>query len=372
MGIVLFFFFLFPPLCAAQNCPISFCGNRSIPVRFPFSLQGNQLENCGYPGFELGCNSQGTTVLNLPYSGEFLVRNINYFTQEINLYDPGKCLPKRLLSFNLSGSPFSASYYQNYTFLSCPTQAVISRFTTIGCLSNSTNSVLATSSMNLVKSMPPSCHIIVTLPVPVSFWFAYNEEFSSALDQDIQLTWYTPDCGGCEAIGGVCGFKNNSNQAIGCFFNRSSGRSSSNIGYQVFRIGCLTFAILGASFAVGMIVIASSARRSHRLGAHSTQGNSNLSTVAERSTTTAVGMDDSTIESYQKVVLGESQGLPGPNGSTCSICLSEYQSKETLRCIPKCQHCFHAGCIDEWLRLNSTCPLCRNSPSPALVSLQIV
>ena len=75
-----------------------------------------------------------------------------------------------------------------------------------------------------------------------------------------------------------------------------------------------------------------------------------------------VGLDGPTIESYPKIVLGESWCLPKPNDNTCPICLSEYQSKETLKTIPKCQHCFHSECIDEWLSLNATCPICRNSP----------
>ncbi|KAJ6873005.1 hypothetical protein NC651_031991 [Populus alba x Populus x berolinensis] len=65
-----------------------------------------------------------------------------------------------------------------------------------------------------------------------------------------------------------------------------------------------------------------------------------------------MGLEESTIESFDKLVLGESKRLPGPNGSTCAICLSEYNSKETLRMIPECNHCFHADCVDEWLRMN--------------------
>lgn len=76
----------------------------------------------------------------------------------------------------------------------------------------------------------------------------------------------------------------------------------------------------------------------------------------------ARGLDGSTIESYPKTLLGESCRLPKPGDSTCLICLSEYQSKETLRTIPECDHYFHADCIDEWLKVNSTCPTCRNSP----------
>lgn len=84
-----------------------------------------------------------------------------------------------------------------------------------------------------------------------------------------------------------------------------------------------------------------------------------------------MGLDETTIESYEKLVLGESRRLPGPNDITCPICLSEYCSKETLRCIPDCKHCFHAECIDEWLRLNGTCPVCRNNPSPSAAHVSL-
>lgn len=78
--------------------------------------------------------------------------------------------------------------------------------------------------------------------------------------------------------------------------------------------------------------------------------------------TVVAGLDDPTIESYPKIVLGESRRLPKPDDNACPICLSEYKPKETLKTIPECMHCFHAECIDEWLRLNASCPICRNSP----------
>ena len=79
-------------------------------------------------------------------------------------------------------------------------------------------------------------------------------------------------------------------------------------------------------------------------------------------TTGFSGLDGPTVESYPKIVLGESGRLPKPDDNTCSICLSEYQPKETLKSIPECQHCFHADCIDEWLLLNASCPICQTSP----------
>ncbi|XP_020211800.1 putative RING-H2 finger protein ATL69 [Cajanus cajan] len=76
-----------------------------------------------------------------------------------------------------------------------------------------------------------------------------------------------------------------------------------------------------------------------------------------------MGLDESTMESYETLVLGESRRVPCLSDGCCTICLSDYKTKETIRCVPECAHCFHADRIDEWLRMNRTCPLCRNSPS---------
>lgn len=78
-----------------------------------------------------------------------------------------------------------------------------------------------------------------------------------------------------------------------------------------------------------------------------------------------LGLNGSVVESYPKIVLGESLRLPKPNNGPCSICLSEYLPKDLVRCIPDCHHCFHADCVDEWLKMNATCPLCRSSPAPS-------
>ncbi|XP_057456906.1 putative RING-H2 finger protein ATL69 [Lotus japonicus] len=81
-----------------------------------------------------------------------------------------------------------------------------------------------------------------------------------------------------------------------------------------------------------------------------------------------LGLEKPVIEAYPKIVIGESRRLPQPNEGTCAICLSEYLPKETIRCVPDCHHCFHAECVDEWLRVSATCPMCRNSPAPSPVA----
>lgn len=125
---------------------------------------------------------------------------------------------------------------------------------------------------------------------------------------------------------------------------------------------CLSIALPAIICAVGITLFACFVDRNRRANL----GRGSIAVAAAPEPTISVmGLDETTIESYQKVVLGESRRLPGRNDTTCPICLAEYCSKETLRCIPECKHCFHADCIDEWLRLNGTCPVCRNTPSPA-------
>ncbi|CAM8923239.1 unnamed protein product [Rhodiola kirilowii] len=48
----------------------------------------------------------------------------------------------------------------------------------------------------------------------------------------------------------------------------------------------------------------------------------------------------------------------------CPICLNELEDEEVGRVLPNCSHVFHASCIDEWLRSNSTCPVCRTDAEP--------
>ncbi|KAK7394851.1 hypothetical protein VNO78_15392 [Psophocarpus tetragonolobus] len=42
----------------------------------------------------------------------------------------------------------------------------------------------------------------------------------------------------------------------------------------------------------------------------------------------------------------------------CCICLSDYDDGAELRELP-CNHHFHCTCIDKWLLINATCPLCK-------------
>ena len=42
------------------------------------------------------------------------------------------------------------------------------------------------------------------------------------------------------------------------------------------------------------------------------------------------------------------------------MCICDYEDNDRLRVLP-CSHVFHADCVDQWLAVNATCPLCRKS-----------
>ncbi|KAL6131015.1 hypothetical protein ACLB2K_069393 [Fragaria x ananassa] len=80
----------------------------------------------------------------------------------------------------------------------------------------------------------------------------------------------------------------------------------------------------------------------------------------------AAGLHHNVINSYPKFPF--SKELGGGDASTCSICLCDYREFEMLRMMPECRHHFHLMCLDAWLKLNGSCPVCRNSPLPTPLS----
>ncbi|XP_060216939.1 putative RING-H2 finger protein ATL69 [Lycium barbarum] len=138
--------------------------------------------------------------------------------------------------------------------------------------------------------------------------------------------------------------------------------SSISLGYGIaIAIGILIL--------ISLIIFASYACLRFKLaGNFSTPSSSSNVTNNSYIYSYFLGLDRPVIESFPKVVLGESKRLPSPisDSSTCAICLCEYCAKDSVRCIPECHHCFHVHCVDEWLRKSGTCPICRSSPASPL------
>ncbi|XP_043718112.1 putative RING-H2 finger protein ATL21A [Telopea speciosissima] len=377
----LLFIFLFHfsyRVTGQKSCQTYTCSDSTGPaIRFPFRIEGLQQETCGYPGFDLKCSKQSNTILEIPSSGRFWLQEIDYTKQEIGIVDPDNCLWRKLRSLNLSGSPFKGFYYENYWMVKCSTKLTMvsvppSKF--IDCMSNSSYNVWATASeVDALMMLPMGCELIATMSVPVP-WSGYYENGDqtsfNGQRENLVLKWDEPYCADCEAKGGRCGrLQSNSSLEVGCF----DVSRTRHVLYFWGKTGLPRSVSYAVTIGVGIPVllcgiglacyVGDRVKRYRRRNTHVAEAGSS-SIINSQPIVIVVGLDNTTIESYPKVVLGESCRLPKPNDNTCSICLAEYQPKETLRTIPQCQHCFHADCIDEWLRTNATCPLCRTSPAP--------
>ena len=74
---------------------------------------------------------------------------------------------------------------------------------------------------------------------------------------------------------------------------------------------------------------------------------------------TAKGATDAIISTIPLKKLTETD-LNGLNDRTCPVCLSDLTVGDEARHLP-CNHMFHKACVDEWLKVNATCPVCRAS-----------
>lgn len=45
--------------------------------------------------------------------------------------------------------------------------------------------------------------------------------------------------------------------------------------------------------------------------------------------------------------------------AACAVCLDTSDSPQLARIVLGCSHAFHAACVEPWLLLHTTCPVCR-------------
>ncbi|CAL9216504.1 unnamed protein product [Arabidopsis halleri] len=214
--------------------------------------------------------------------------------------------------------------------------------------------------MSLANSMLSSCQIVKRLAVPVSVFYenvlTHEKGFSDWINYvNLLLEWSSPNCRGCEKKSLRCGFKNKASLEVKCFADppgmifmvlTSSSSSSSSSSLLItfnrrklhycsrFRVLIIILCTIGG-ITIFTACIAMPIYNSERFVFQRRQNAAIADTALTqqpRGDVVTTGLDQSTIESYKKVELGESRRLPGTNGIICPICLSEYASKETVAC----------------------------------------
>ncbi|KAL0309342.1 UNVERIFIED_CONTAM: putative RING-H2 finger protein ATL21B [Sesamum radiatum] len=335
-------------------CPTSYCD--SLPIKFPFKVKPEQTQDdCTY--INLTCNATldpiGIALATLPHAGDFYVRIIEYYNKYIQLYDPGKCLIRRLMKLNLSSTPFIAFAYETYTFYTCPFDSDIINLYVypIDCLSNATNVTVATAFVSSDDMLDNGCQIMGSWVLPV---FMPGQFESKGIFGDLYLTWNSISCLACEDQNDSPVHKDKPKGNLWTHFVNSPYCVPSFVTMAIIFVICL----LGLTHSLA--------------GIHETISSSPTADVLPVSATATAaaaappprfmnrGMDEFKISACTELVaLGESRTNSEPDSNTCPICLDSYHPKEMIRCIAICDHCFHAECIELWLRNSRTCPVCR-------------
>ncbi|CAM8884096.1 unnamed protein product [Rhodiola kirilowii] len=353
---ILFFFTLLEPYsnsattddCSTPSCNPNDYDYAFFRIHFPFRLpQLKSDPSCSYNDhFTLSCGQKNETLLHLPKSGAFGIKFIDYYQQQLFITDPNNCFFQRVFDgFDLSDSPFSTTSTSSlyFTYYNCtdPISPNLYHYNPANCMSGDNYTVIVSigGPYNLTN-----CTVIKTIPAP-GMPYGYEQNML------VQLHWFEPDCRTCVSQGGVCGFKEHP-RTVGCHISKSHGLSDG--GKYALILGIST-----PAFFIAVILIL---RRSCRSDSETTQVQQPLQLAQNQAATVLMGLDGPIIESYPKFVLGQNDALLKPNTGQCSICLCEYKAQDMLRTIPDCNHYFHSNCIDEWLKLNATCPVCRKIP----------
>lgn len=139
------------------------------------------------------------------------------------------------------------------------------------------------------------------------------------------------------------------------------------IGYFILFLICLVILTLSITFASYICSLLPSP-----LPPEPVDGDNNVNdtdTDSNNQTTITVAAEQPRLDqiatvcsSYDQSFIFSSKGN-STNSSCCccSICLMDYKDTDVLRMLPACGHFFHVRCVDPWLRINLTCPVCRRT-----------
>lgn len=145
--------------------------------------------------------------------------------------------------------------------------------------------------------------------------------------------------------------------------NSNDNPSKEQSGYPYYSVG-LSLLVLLVIIIISLISFYCS-RRS--LQNRQVSDTANTRRELDSALTIQVHQEISAVNSYPVLLYSEAKKHNSGSEtvtSCCSICLADYKDTEWMKLLPDCGHLFHRDCVDIWLQVNLSCPMCRNSPLP--------
>lgn len=213
-------------------CPSFDCGN-GITIDYPFWHQNQQIEHCGYPGFDLSCADQNPMLHLSNYTDLYPIKHINYSNKSLILAYSGlksaTCptithditLNTSSLLFNSSGNKLVRFFYNCSLYPpSLPH---------IQCLQYGAKRSYVFKE-GAIPEFDWNRYCASTVVVPVIEEAMDHGDLVQGFDQGFKLTWNQAAadgvCQSCEASGGFCSYSNGLPSTFFCIC--SYGRESIN------------------------------------------------------------------------------------------------------------------------------------------------
>ncbi|XAR53468.1 hypothetical protein NMG60_11022032 [Bertholletia excelsa] len=141
--------------------------------------------------------------------------------------------------------------------------------------------------------------------------------------------------------------------------------TSSKSEMSMMYYGLVVVAIAAIVLAVYNLIIirwCADIRRFHHRGSGRP-----LEPVSSRS------FDNSNIQLVASFKYKKGEGVAQDQGCDyeCPVCLSVFEEGEEVRQLPRCNHSFHASCIDMWLYSHFDCPVCRAPVEPPVLQRRV-
>nr|XP_043639698.1 LEAF RUST 10 DISEASE-RESISTANCE LOCUS RECEPTOR-LIKE PROTEIN KINASE-like 1.2 [Erigeron canadensis] len=205
-----------------EGCAPKHCGDGKS-VSFPFYIDGLQDPNCGYPGFQLSCNKNGSSVFQISGNNDYLVEHIDYDNHTMRLLNSQiiSC-PSAItnLTFNQNLFTIYSFWELELVFLSNCSKELPKNLTGYKINGTFCDPVHIDDQLVMIRSDPnvkigkEVCSNLVMAPAELEDGEVEvnGTNYREVMKGGFTRNWHAPNCSRCQQSGGRCGYISNISQ----------------------------------------------------------------------------------------------------------------------------------------------------------------